>query len=393
MSRNVSELCYSHAKVSLPPADRTKMRFLAVLLLLAMGGVAHADYPLPYADLLCDHNVALARFAMADERDPQQYAILPPKLDDGLSSRRGTGRTDCRLADGSDIRIRAGEEQAFPYGAGGADPPAFFSLWIGHRKILSKRVWKPGYDDSILNKPGLVGLVIRPHSLTFCYRQPDDKEVRCERQRLELSKHAVDAEEYPGPSAQKPPVGTILIEPASADAAACQRYLDAVISDAKRPRDGFPFFNGLPETALSQQITAGNYALSALDGTFANIGDRRVVATGSTGHYFDGDIFFLVPHDTPTDEIVAAVPGEDVDEAIDKLKRDGWTVISGGRPGLYPRVPPRYVHLVPEALDSELFFLAYPTNQKERPTAILIKPLPGGGFATLCNYQRVEPHY
>jgi hypothetical protein len=373
------------------------MRFLAILLLLAMGcAVARADYAAIHADLLCDGsaNLAVARFAQTENNDPPQYAILPAEADGGLSGRTGADRTDCRLPRGWDIRIRAGEKQVYPYGAGGADPPAFFSLWIDHRKILSKLVWKPGYDDASTDKPWLVGLVIRPQSLTFCYRKPDDKAVRCERRRLELRQHAVDAEEYPGSSERKPPVGTILIEPRSADAAACQRYFDTLTKDAKQPLDYFPFYAGLlPETLLSERILGDQYRLRSLDGTFSNVGDRRVISTGTTSHYFDGDIFFLVPHDTPTDEIVTALPGEDIEEAVARLKRDGWTVISGGKPGLYPKVTPRYVHLVPEAIDGELFLLGYPTNKDQRPTAILIKPLPTAGFASLCNFQRVEPHY
>jgi hypothetical protein len=369
------------------------MRLLAILLFLALGGVARADYPLPHADLLCDRNVALARFTMADERDSPEYAVLPAKLDRGLSKRQGADRTDCRLANGANIRIRVGEEQAFPYGAGGGDPPAFFSLWIDHRRLLSRHLWKPGYDDATSNKPWLVGLVIRPHSLTFCYRRPDGKAVRCERQRLDASKHAVDAEEYPTNSKPKPVVGTVLIEPASADAATCQRYLDSMKKDAKGAIYGLPYDSRLSDSMTYPDGPRGQYAPQVLDGKFTNIGDRRVVVFGSTNHYFDGDIIVLAPHDTSLDEIVAAFPGEDIEQEVAKPKPGNWTVISGGQPGLYPKITPRYVHFVPETIDGELLYLAYPTNENQRPTGILIKPAPTEGFVSLCSYQRVEPHY
>jgi len=184
----------------------------------------HADYAVPHADLFCDPNakVALARFALGGNDDPPHYTKLPSNLDGGLSGLPGTARTDCSLSHGMDIRIRAGEKQAFPYGPGGGDPPAFFSLWINHRKVLSKFGWKPGYDDSFNNKPWLVGLIIRPRSLTFCYKKrEDDKAVTCQQQRLELREHAIDTEEYSRKSNPRPAVGTILTEPELSDASAC----------------------------------------------------------------------------------------------------------------------------------------------------------------------------
>jgi hypothetical protein len=141
------------------------------------------------------------------------------------------------------------------------------------------------------------------------------------------------------------------------------------------------------------QVAGQNYSLGTLDGKFANVGERRVAALGSSTHYFDGDIVVLAPHDTSPDAIAAAMSGENIEEEITKPKPAGWTVISGGQAGLYPQVSPRYVHLVPEAIDGELLYLAYPTNNDKRPSGILVKPLSDGGFDTLCNYQRVEPHF
>lgn len=373
---------------------RATMHLFAVPLMLAMGGVARADSAVTHTDLLCGRNVALVRFAVAENDDPPQYTILSPKLEGGLSTRPGTGRTDCQLERGLDLRIRAGEEQVFPYGMGGADPPAFFSLWINHKKILSKFVWKPGYVDAFFDeKSRLVGLVIRSRHLTFCYRKPSGKTVTCKQQRLELPKHPVDTEEYPLATERRPPVGTILIEPTSADAAACQRYLEAIRKDTNFPFDILPPNSQLSESNLPPRTAGGSYWLGTLDGAFANVGERRIFTLGSGTHYFDGDFVVIAPHTTSPDDIVAAIPDGDIEGELAKPKPDGWTVLSGGLPGLYPNVSPRYVHFLPETIDGELFYLAYPTNHDMRPTGILVKPLATAGFASLCNYQRVEPHY
>ena len=53
----------------------------------------------------------------------------------------------------------------------------------------------------------------------------------------------------------------------------------------------------------------------------------------------------------------------------------------------------RYVHLVPQGIDGSLYLFAYPTNNKVRPTAALVKSLADGGFATVCTFNRTEPQY
>jgi hypothetical protein len=372
--------------------------FVASLLVATCCEVAHADYRVAHADLVCDHvgDVALVRFAMGSNDSPPRYSTLPTKIDGGLSSLPGTDRNDCRLSRGSDIRIRAGEGQAFPYGGGGAAPPAFFSLWIDHRKVLSKFVWEPGYEAAFDGKPSLAGLIIRRQSLTFCYQKLDDGAVTCKQQRLELRKHPIDLDEYPKGSKPKTPAGTILIEPASSDARACHRQLDAIKIDTPDSPSSLPFESDLSKSMTWQprQTPDNTYTVRTLAGAFANLQDRRVVALGGGNHYFDGDIFVIAPHDASLDDVVGFFPGNgDPQDALAKPARDGWTIISGGQPALYPKVSPRYVHLLPEEIDGELFFLAYPTNHDVRPSAILLKPLPKTGFVSLCAFQRVEPHY
>ena len=89
--------------------QRSPRFFTAPLLSLAMGcGVARAEDAVVHADLLCDGNAALALFAQGGSDDPPHYAVLPPKVDGGLSAQGGTDRTNCRLRDGTDVRIRAG---------------------------------------------------------------------------------------------------------------------------------------------------------------------------------------------------------------------------------------------------------------------------------------------
>lgn len=372
------------------------MRLLATFcLLLELSFRPALAEALPRTDLVCDQaaGVALVRFTLSED-NPPQYPTLPAAIDGGLSLRPGTDRTDCELSHGFAIRIREGEEQAFPYGAGGANPPAFFSLWIDRRKVLSRFVWKPGYDDASTDKPSLVGLVIRRDKLTFCFQKPNDKPITCNEQGLELRGYAIDVEEYAKNLKSKIPVGTFLVDATAANAAFCRRNLGVI---TRQPVDS----NGLPfDSAIAEALTwtprelDKNYAVGTAEWTFANVQGRRAVVLHGGNHYFDGEIVVFVPRDVSVNDVVKFLPDDDdlEREAVRPPPRD-WTIISGGRASLYPKVSARYVHFVPEEIDGELYLIAFPTNHKERPSAVLVKPRPVTGFDSVCVYQRVEPHY
>jgi hypothetical protein len=367
--------------------------FLASCLLATCCHAARADYAVPHADLVCDgaSDVALVRVVMSWNEDPPRYATLPDEVDGGLSQRAGTDRTDCRLPHGWHIRIRAGQEQAFAHGPEGADPPAFFSLWINERKILSRFVWKPGYGESSDDKPPLIGLAIRPGGLTFCRQKPGEPAATCNRQRLAIRAHPIDRREYPTASQPNPPVGTVLVAAGSAEPSFCRRHIGLLESDALDVSEPRRSPLAVPITWTRRQ-SPESYAVGSLAGTFSNVGARRVFLLNGSNHYFDGDIVVLAPRDTSEREIPTLFPDGDLDKATAPPPR-GWTIISGGPPALYPNVSPRYVHFTPEEIDRELYFLAYPANRKVHPTAILLKPLLEGGFNSVCVFQRVEPHY
>ena len=371
------------------------IRLLGVCFLAIFCGGARADYVAQHADLVCDPaaNVALVRFAMGHDDDPPQYPSLPGDIDSGLSRLPGTDRTDCRLPHGFDIRMRAGENQAFPYGMGGGDPPAFFSLWIERRHVLSKFVWKPGYGAD--DQPTLVGVVIRPMHLAFCYSKPGRTDVTCKDQRLELRKYPIDAVEYPKDAKSKVPIGTMLVDSAPVDREFCRRYLDRMKSEVLDPSNGLPASNSLLESMewVPRQTPGDSYATGSMVGALSNVQGRGVFALRGGNHYFDGDIFVLAPKDANQKDVATLLPGNDIDQELAKPPPDGWTIISGGRPSLYPAVSPRYVHLLPDEIDGELVLLAYPTNLEVKPSAIVVKPLPKGGFRSVCVLRRATPHY
>jgi hypothetical protein len=89
--------------------------------------------------LVCDGGVALARFTKGYNDDTPQYEKLPAEVDRAnLSGAPGADRRDCTLSNGWTVRLRLGTDQGFGYGMGGATPPEYFSLWVNHRKVISR---------------------------------------------------------------------------------------------------------------------------------------------------------------------------------------------------------------------------------------------------------------
>ena len=219
--------------------------WFGVLLLLSTGAAraqeAASDEAWPDVELVCSPaaKIALVRFRIDDASEHGGFVRLPVAVDGGLSARPATRSADCALAKGRPVRIRAGESQAFAYGEGGAAPPAFFSLWVDRRRLLSRYVWKPGYTDAARDKPRLVGLVIRPGSLTYCTVTEAAPAPSCRRRAVAMTAMPIDRVEYG--SAQTMPVGTVIVAAGSTEPALCRRYLRAVGTWFDNPdADGAP---------------------------------------------------------------------------------------------------------------------------------------------------------
>lgn len=366
-------------------------RTFPLLTLLLAPAIGHAYEVDNHVDLVCDTaaNVALVRFAVSEDTVPV-FPRLPKALDRGLSASSGSGRTDCTLANGTTIRVRGGTEQAFAYGAGGASPPAFFSLWINGRKVYSRKTWMPGYGDASAHLPVYDGAVIAPDRITIC-ATAEGKPQRCTGEPLDLAKAPLDRVEY---GTGKAKVGQFtFVAKGAANQQFCAAYLGAI-------KPGI-------DAALHGQATSYDIALpplvkqTSLDAPHMHSGPvdllpgaaRTLVAWSDDTHYFDGTVIVLAAAGTKMNTISAAYPYADIETWPARSTPPNVTLISGGQKQLYPNVSPRYVHLVPQRVDGALYLLAYPTNKRERPTAALVKPLPDGGFITLCAFNRTEPRY
>lgn len=357
--------------------------FLTALMLLLVSHAARADISVVHLDLVCyaQINQAQIRFSIRE---------VDLAIDSNLPQ---PDPADCTLANGNTVRVRGGEEQAFGYGAGGGNPPAFFSLWINQRKIFSRKVWKPGYEKTFTNPPIYDIVLIESGRITIC-ATAEGKPQKCSSQPLSLAKVPIDDAEY-GTGAHKLPVGHFsVVAKGEANQRFCEAYLGLIKPGIEHALQG-----GGSSLDIAYQTLTPEAGRNDKEYAYASLIDqapgatRRLMLWSNASGYFDGEVMVLAPPDTAAMRITAAYPFEDIDGWPNRAIPEGYTLISGGQKQLYPGVSPRYVHLVPQRIDGALYVLAFPTNHAHRPTAALVKPLAEGGFVTLCAFNRTEPHY
>ena len=360
------------------------------MLLAVAAGVLTAKPVLADADLVCSHkaSIALVRFDPDYEGRGPEYTALPKAVDDGLSDVAAGKRTDCKLPDGRAIRIREGSKQAFAYGMGGADPPAFFSLWIDGRKVLSRKQWKPGYGEE---GPPLVAVVIRDSRLSFCTEAHDDLPIQCSSEHFDLVAKPVDRIEYPARGGRALPAGTPFVGGINGNSLLCRRYLTTIRKDFENLVNG-----GKDQSAYAAgwkpDMTGPTSTPVLVTTTLEPDGPKYRVALFSGGnHYFDGDIAVVAPASTPADRILAL--DSTIEDAALAPWPPGWSFVSGGQKSVYPDVSDRYVHLNPVSISGRLYFFAYPSRWDQKPAAMLI------GFGRdlspvrICEFGRVEPNF
>jgi len=371
---------------------RPSWTFLAILIAtgwLMVPGTARADELALHSEVVCQKglNVALVRFTTAWNADPPAYRRLPLSIDRGLSAAQPSRRHDCTMANGWNIRVRSGEKQAYAYGMGGADPPAFFSLWIARHKVMSRKEWKPGYGND--TDPWLVAVVIRPDRLSYCRvaagrDAPEKGQISCSDEPLRLDRYQIDHIEYAAPG-NKLPIGTMLVMPGSREPKFCREYL-------RLRRGDWPDSYAMVDSAgVFRQISdRPGFRLAEAIIEVAPGVRRKLIGWSGDGHYFDGDLMFLAP--VSADPLAVLKP-DMLDEPFPTEKLpSGWRLISGQQPDLYPDVSLRYVHFDTQKVGGHFYLLAQPTNRDRRPAAILIQPV-AAGFRSVCRFQRVEPNF
>ena len=365
----------------------------AALLLVP---AAHADQAEPRAHLACKGDEFAVRFDLGFAIEPMDKAHADKWRDVPLSA---DGR--CILSTGQKVILKWIVYPAYAWGAGGAAPPASFSLWIDGKAVRFGS-FKSGYGERAFH---LNNLFYAPGRLTVCKYDTATNvweprgNVACAEESLDLNAMPVD---WNAPDYDDPRTGEITFI-TSHSAPFCRRFIHPQ-SDNSGLR---VFVNRGSDTRQmiaidEQQVSFPEFAEApALSwyGDHPEIGHIDVFGAGKPqtvisffGEYkqFDGNFYMSRDGEaTPADL-----------EAFSKLKENeqyssyfaakaeklGWKHLGG-------ELDP-FTHHSLFRLDGKFYVMAVKrpayTDSNPEPTAVLYEPIAVGTaryLATVCTFQ------
>lgn len=162
----------------------------------------------------CDgqaETVSIRRSTYSDTHEPQQSVQVAKGEIETLVVSSSDQYAECKFASGMAVRVKVGDETLWPFGQCGADPGAFFSLWLNQVRVASR-----SYLYTACHAEELISAFVSRQGLRSCYKR--DKSG-CESTPFKNPLGSRDVEEYPdGP---KPEPGSYVVEYA-ADAPLCK---------------------------------------------------------------------------------------------------------------------------------------------------------------------------
>ena len=107
-------------------------------MMILLPGAARADILFHAGQLICEGNRVLVRVRSGYVGEPPgQFPAIPAQITP-FHALPVDGNT-CTLEDGREVRVKLGFEQRWPYGMCGAGTNSFLSLWVGGKKVLSRK--------------------------------------------------------------------------------------------------------------------------------------------------------------------------------------------------------------------------------------------------------------
>ncbi|QRY78040.1 hypothetical protein JVX91_20910 [Pseudomonas sp. PDNC002] len=383
-----------------------------VVVFLLKVGVSQADYMDYHFKMHCD--------AASNRAEVVPYAIYN---EDVFS----TSPQDCAFANGRIVRAKMGLGAAYPYGAGGADPSKWLSVWVDKAKVFSRIPFRCDEEGSCSLR-----VIVTAEGVETCTKAASDvessskSEAPCEFTPNKALIKAKDVIEYPAGKDRRRPVEGALVTLFARDKNFCSQF--SLRSSSRKLGDNFDSPAGLPagaqpiaeESSFSYEYM-GEYKKYSFD--IDNDGTKEsVIGLHSRMHYRDGDIYFVyadreVP-DPPEAEM--GVTGSEVifaksatqiiphrwydlagtaeRELADK-NDDGraYKVKSTSAPWWDSDDKPiftfRYWHLWPFRYKDSTYFMAWSTESNKRHWVTVLRPEPNGRVAEMCVLQVVQARY
>lgn len=347
-------------------------------------------------------------------------APLPGRLAQQWQDIPFAGAEGCSLANGQTAIALSGELQTHEY-RGGADPPGFFSLWIGEKKVISREFYKGGYGDFGLTHNSVH---IAPGSLTRC-TYPEATEAYADISKVTCARALIDVVSLPAdPQAPTPAMlssfRTFSMMAVSSDAF-CRGFIQQTsdITEELRPSILFMPRGGAPKEFLVAPLgtlfpmsKSGRSADDPFSPTDWNAGDRAsqmlkyqlrhfdltnsgseqtVLRLWESSKVFYGDIYLYRNGITSQADIDAVIKPEVFGEPqIGYRKRaaeTGWQVVFA------PDEQFSRHYAMPLRIASVTYLFAYSIQVEDTPTATLYRMKPDNTLETVCVFQEMRPPF
>lgn len=332
-------------------------------------------------EVTCESNRVSMRFYERDDTDnshPVNRLSGNGNLDASFA--------DCRLNDGSSIRVKAGyRNDPSPYGFCGAIPEFKLSIWVNQHKAVSALAYSRDCES-----PYLSSMSIDRNSIAFCLK--DDALDERERQNVFKVEHGScghiimaagtgpDRDEFPAPGVTLPPLGSFSLISNGAIGKVCEKIVEQQVDQEPNQEFSLPSdvahpiwqkidTSSLPHPDLSNigynATTLSEGQLFAADFDLINTGVvSRVYESEQQTHWFDGSAFGVDREGI----LSAPFDAHDWDASIKK--------------GIYTFV---YQHAGVFFFQGKTYVLLNPANTEEDPVVI---ELHGQTMSTVCTFRR-----
>jgi len=351
------------------------------------------------AQLYCAGNDALVRFndAPLPAGDNSRWATVAP-----------APANRCRLANGSEVVMRARQTQGTPWGMGGGNREAVFSLWADRKKIVSREefwphVMRADHDyttNHALYSPGAIH-VCRYAKGQLDLRQTEN--VICEKRRVDLAKLPTDPLE-PKDDAD---LGKITFT-STYNAAFCESFIarkgtKSEISEhgntfrlgrilggdelaIGKPGQALPFAYGQATTLYERRVVSIRVAQFDM----LNIGEVQTVVEFAGQHSMFNGNFFMVRDGVADEADLRKLVdlSKNATQQADEMEASAY----GGWRMLRSREGDNTEHDVIRIADMT-FVLARPSFEQDGPDAVLYRMTDGyRAFTPVCTFQSVWPN-
>lgn len=369
---------------------------LVILAAMAMGPTAPAwaSYSEVAAGLQCRDNTIAIRFGRADNGGPPVFDPLPLKYDAAWASVDVSNDDRCTLANGDRVELHAGAGRAYPWGAGGADPDGFFSLWINGRKVTAREIYYHGYGsrEAGTNSLFLSGNVIERCAYTDS--EQTNAGIVCSAKPIDIAALPVDP--LLPSAAEQALVGTYRISGVYSQQF-CRAFVhkpedssEVAWESIRIPREAQLFHQSKPSKGEQASYFSPYYRVDQLDLWNRGRADTVVQYSGDW-KFFNGDIYFYWEGIAP-DAAVDALQAElgkgntHLGPLVEFARASGWRTL--------PETPDAAVHWTPFRLFGSVFVLEDPVDSGRITVhRQSYAPQRGPALEPVCEFRMTEKYF